>query len=66
MSRLSPNNQRRPIPGTNVAIIKEGAPGGLKKFRCPTSHGIAVPVTRQDGTRVFRTPNGTEYVTRKF
>jgi hypothetical protein len=49
-----------------VVIVKEGTPGGLRKLRCPTSHGIAVPAIRADGTRVLRTPNGVEYVTKKL
>lgn len=50
----------------DVAVYKEGAPGGMKKFRCPVSQQIAVPSIRSDGTKVFRTPNGVEWTTRKI
>lgn len=49
-----------------IDIVKQGTAGGLKKMRCPNSHGIAVPAVRPDGTRVLRAPNGTEYITRKL
>jgi len=64
MSKLSNKRSGRRVGA--ITVLKEGAPGGMKKFRCPVSQQLAVPTTRSDGSRVFRTPNGVEYITRKL
>lgn len=58
----------RSLTGKKVGdkvIVHEGAPGGMRKIRCPTSHTIATPIRREkDGTEVVRTPNGVQYKVR--
>jgi DNA-directed RNA polymerase subunit RPC12/RpoP len=31
-------------------VIKETAPGGMRKIRCPNCKGMAIPTTLHDGT----------------
>lgn len=63
---LSPSQRSRRVAGTDVLVVKEGAPGGMRKLRCPTTHAYAVPAVRKDGQQILRTPGGVEYVFKKF
>lgn len=64
MAKLSNKLSGRKVG--DVVVLKEGAPGGMRKVRCPVSKQIATPATRPDGTQVLRTPGGVEYRTRRF
>lgn len=64
MAKLSTKQSGRKVG--DVVVLKEAASGGMRKVRCPISQQIAVPAVRADGTRVYRTPNGVEYSSKKF
>jgi hypothetical protein len=64
MAKLSTKLSGRKVG--DVVVLKEGAPGGMRKVRCPISQQLATPAVRADGTRVYRTPSGVEYRTKRF
>jgi hypothetical protein len=61
MSRLVPDQrQGRKVDGTNVRVVHESAPGGMRKLRGP-NHQLAVPTRQRDGSSVLQSPDGTVY-----
>ncbi len=61
--KYNPNSLSRKTEG-NVKIVRESAPGGMRKIRCPISHQLAAPGRAADGTSVIQAPGGTRYVTK--
>lgn len=49
-----------------VAIIAGSAAGGPRKLRDPLGHGLAVPTVDEKGNKVFRTPDGRMFTSRKL
>lgn len=64
MARLAPDTQQgRKVDGTNVRVVREAAPGGMRKLRTP-NHQLAVPQPQRDGTTQLQTRDGTVYRSR--
>ncbi len=60
MSRIAhENRQARRVEGGKV-ILKESAPGGLRKVRT-ANHQLAVETRLADGSKVLRSPDGRTY-----
>lgn len=64
MAKQSLNRVGRKVG--NVVVVRESGEGGMRKMRCPLTQQLAVPTRRADGTKVFRTKNGSEFTSRKF
>lgn len=64
MSRLVPDQRRgRKVDGTNVRVVHESAPGGMRKLRGP-NHQLAVPTRQRNGEQVLQSSDGTTYRSR--
>lgn len=59
-------NSRRPPRNVQngIAIVAEGAPGGMRKIRDPLGHQLAVPQKDKQGNSVYVAPDGRTFVSK--
>lgn len=67
MPKISNSQRGRRIQGTNMAVMKESAAGGMRKLRSPLGgQQLAVPTPDGRGGTVLKTPDGKIFKTRKL
>lgn len=64
---MSKPNKRiqRSVDG-NVSVVSQNSPGGMRKMRSPLGHQLAVSTVNSKGQKVLQTPDGRQFISRKF